>query len=1041
MDIKKAGWRFFSIQRNEFGFTIPLFFLYFLSGAFFATGQIISETIFLKTYGAQGLSSFFMYNGVAIIALGILYNLFILKITLQKGYIILISLFTLLISCASLIPDDKTGCLPFALYMGNYLFTFFLDLHFFNYIFQYLTIRNSKRILPFLMGGGKLGGIIASLAVYALYMRPSGNVSLYLWALCGASMIIPLLVLRRDSYRFKTSDSGKSLELLPDIRFIEKIIRKIRISYSSPIFTYSLIVIFIMSVVNQISEFYFSSIFNNIFKTHNELAAFLSAYTFVGDMLTLLLQLFFMSRFIKRTGVQGANYIYPVSFFSFILLTLIYPSLIAGIALRFFRKNLSLLFRTPIFNFIMSSAPRDRMAEVKSFLNGIVSPAGMIAGGACIMLLYRRLPSVAGYALTLSLGLLFIIFTYYQNSAYMRSLRNRLDFFLPPENGLPDDISVEMLISDKDNISRNLSIIETFFNANPSLVILNSIYPHFRMLTTETKENILHILLADRSKHADEILAQALNDPVPGVRALALSIVKTYSYEAMEKILKEHFRPALKSEFDAVKLLLYKNGKSGTEDIDIDAFALASIIEISSGIVTGKYDPVEFIIISRALPAAYYTPQLLRLVLVTRNLTLLKDMILHSDTLTRQQARRIIYYFRNAPFEYLINFLALCRKTAALESLMVLNSGRIIPQEKMTELFQFDEKSKGIILSRLFKDKSYQNKFNYLNYTLCLDIKPETEINEFIQYETDIILYLKRLRDYLRGIELPLSSRNSTLLKFILISFEDIIELHKHLVLKAFAIITGIDIKEIYESNIFLKDKDLNSYLLEYIENSGKIAKRALIILDDDNIRQYPDDDAAAGDHMDVLWASPHKTKNFLPTLNPAMNFCIRHIVREINSVHDRRNRYNYNTEEEMAMYSLLEKILFLKESTFFSGLTINELFHIARITRELEIQKNKKILTEGEIGDELFIIAEGEVEIYTRGKVLERLGRGNCVGELSIIDTEPRSASARAITKTRILLIKRADFLLTLKENPAISINIMQVITHRLRRMIASAI
>ncbi|MCP4132523.1 MAG: hypothetical protein GY754_16235, partial [bacterium] len=169
MDIKRAAWKIFSIQGDEFDFTIPLFFLYFLSGAFFATGQIYSETLFLKTYGAQHFSHFFIRNGIALIFAGILYNYFILKLPLRKGYYVLIISIVLLLSSSLLLMNRKLQWLPFYIYMGNYLFTFFLDIHFFNFSFQFLSLRNSKRILPLLMSGGKLGGIVAGLLIFTLF--------------------------------------------------------------------------------------------------------------------------------------------------------------------------------------------------------------------------------------------------------------------------------------------------------------------------------------------------------------------------------------------------------------------------------------------------------------------------------------------------------------------------------------------------------------------------------------------------------------------------------------------------------------------------------------------------------------------------------------------------------------------------------------------------------------------------------------------------------------------------------------------------------
>lgn len=133
-------------------------------------------------------------------------------------------------------------------------------------------------------------------------------------------------------------------------------------------------------------------------------------------------------------------------------------------------------------------------------------------------------------------------------------------------------------------------------------------------------------------------------------------------------------------------------------------------------------------------------------------------------------------------------------------------------------------------------------------------------------------------------------------------------------------------------------------------------------------------------------------------------------------------------------MLDLLEKILYLKDNNLFKGLKVNDLIHIANITNELEIPPQEQFIDQGEQGDELFIIIEGEVEVYTGGKVLSRIGAGSCIGELSVIDSEPRSTNVKTISSSRFLSIKRKDFLLTMRDNPAISINIMKILADRVR-------
>jgi CRP-like cAMP-binding protein len=93
-------------------------------------------------------------------------------------------------------------------------------------------------------------------------------------------------------------------------------------------------------------------------------------------------------------------------------------------------------------------------------------------------------------------------------------------------------------------------------------------------------------------------------------------------------------------------------------------------------------------------------------------------------------------------------------------------------------------------------------------------------------------------------------------------------------------------------------------------------------------------------------------------------------------------------------------------------------------------------IFQAGEPGDCMFVVLEGQVELSVRGQVLERLGPGGILGEMALIDSEPRSASAITRTDTRLVPIRRERFEVLVQEDPEFSIQLMRIIVGRLRRM-----
>ncbi|MDG4553962.1 MAG: cyclic nucleotide-binding domain-containing protein [Candidatus Competibacter sp.] len=93
-------------------------------------------------------------------------------------------------------------------------------------------------------------------------------------------------------------------------------------------------------------------------------------------------------------------------------------------------------------------------------------------------------------------------------------------------------------------------------------------------------------------------------------------------------------------------------------------------------------------------------------------------------------------------------------------------------------------------------------------------------------------------------------------------------------------------------------------------------------------------------------------------------------------------------------------------------------------------------IFREGEPGDNLYIVAEGEVDILVNDDhILETVGSGGIVGELALVDDKPRSATATARTDCVLAPVSRPHFLALVRLTPSFAIQVMRVMAERLRR------
>lgn len=102
------------------------------------------------------------------------------------------------------------------------------------------------------------------------------------------------------------------------------------------------------------------------------------------------------------------------------------------------------------------------------------------------------------------------------------------------------------------------------------------------------------------------------------------------------------------------------------------------------------------------------------------------------------------------------------------------------------------------------------------------------------------------------------------------------------------------------------------------------------------------------------------------------------------------------------------------------------------------EYKQGDVIVRQGEVGDCMFVIQDGEVEAVAEsdGKELRlrTMGRNEFFGEMALFEKEVRTATIRAIRPTRVLTIDKKNFLSGIHEDPSLAFRIVQTMSHRIR-------
>jgi len=130
----------------------------------------------------------------------------------------------------------------------------------------------------------------------------------------------------------------------------------------------------------------------------------------------------------------------------------------------------------------------------------------------------------------------------------------------------------------------------------------------------------------------------------------------------------------------------------------------------------------------------------------------------------------------------------------------------------------------------------------------------------------------------------------------------------------------------------------------------------------------------------------------------------------------------------------LLEKVLILKSLSIFKDTPEHILAELAPLMEEEEYEQSTIIFREGEMGDCMYIIYKGEVEIHKGKTALAILKEKEVFGELSLLDAEARSASATANTDCVLFRVNQEPFYELVETRTEVVKGFIKILCQRLR-------
>lgn len=293
---------------------------------------------------------------------------------------------------------------------------------------------------------------------------------------------------------------------------------------------------------------------------------------------------------------------------------------------------------------------------------------------------------------------------------------------------------------------------------------------------------------------------------------------------------------------------------------------------------------------------------------------------------------------------------------------------------------------------------------------------------------------LKLLIDQLKGQNLMVQDGTVTLLGYLgdvgVVGdlLERLSETDEEARENAIELLENIADRELMGNLLPLLEKDAEVQLREAREISGweEVSVEAVL----SHLLRNPD----SWTQMAGIWIAAEM--GLLPLLEELPDELAPHVVESVAEIE--RKLGGTMAAEDLPL-TTMEKITFLKGCEFFAALPLEELYHIAVSMEEESVNAGTTVIEEGTLGDKMYIVVSGELEVKRKdGQRVAVLGAEQVVGDMALLDDEPRSATVVALEEVHLLSLQRSSLERILRRYSSIAFNMMRILSQRLRNAMA---
>ena len=894
--------------------------------------------------------------------------------------------------------------------------------HYWTFTGDFFDTLGSKRLFPIFTVGSSLGGLLGGVIATLVANQPGGAEAL-LWGWVGCSILAAGWLrhhkgpLRRwGPLEIEEADETSMDGMRSSIRYLRNS-RLGRLMVLSALF---------MVTSLFVAQYLYSSLFVANFPDPDDLALFFGIFLASANALEILLEIAVTPFLLRRFGIANTNLAHPtLTLVAFLGLGLL-PGLGSAIFARLNRETLENALGSPVRNLIFNALPARLRGRMRAFLEGMVVYSGMAFAGLFLLIWEQLSVTSQGVSTFLclggfALGCGFWITNYSLKKDYLEQLlqairegRVELSHSSSTLETLPSRRLVQLWKA-LTKSSAQLPVLEELSRALIERHVLRPLQESFEDDDARVRLVCLQALVSLGPIQADLYLRQALCDRSPKVRLYAIRNLTPAALGLVPASLQDE-DPQVRAEAAS------RSRPPSLETLE----AMVTSKEVQERVAALSKLPTELAHHARRAIASS-SPEEVRVGLQTLCRLSCPPALPELLALYKSPVPKVRIEVLKA-----VTDGADSTQSERLELLYVglSDPDREVRQSAIARFSSVGTSGLGLLESALSSPETH-----LAHSSIKALSQLGLEENRALFAEESIRRSKRAWLHSLEAAKLERQGSQGLPDEFLVLALRDAAARDLATCFRLLEVLEEPRIVQSVEKVLRFAHARIRADALEVLSNLGVRESTSILVhlLEEGDIVER--ERALSG-----RVPPPRDLRNLLAELECCPDRWLRlasHACLSSSLGMEAEPGSAVSHSEERV---LMEHLLMLQSVPLFATMTLEQLEAIHLCLSEQHYTRGELVFGEGDVGDEMYIVADGEVEILLNIDTaapfsLSQVKPGSYFGEMSILDNEPRSAAARVSQDARLLVLKGEQLKELVYVMPEIAFTIFKVLSERLRR------